>query len=48
MVILNIDMKVPGEQVGQKIGNPTNAEPDGDSKSTPGQSAQTVQQGNRN
>ncbi|KAK1118340.1 hypothetical protein K0M31_015043 [Melipona bicolor] len=46
MVILNIDMKVPGEQVGQKIGNPTNAEADGDSKSTtqPGQSAQTVPQ----
>ncbi|KOC64699.1 Replication protein A 70 kDa DNA-binding subunit [Habropoda laboriosa] len=32
MVILNIDLKVPGDEVGHKIGNPTNAEADCDSK----------------
>ncbi|XP_076656555.1 replication protein A 70 [Halictus rubicundus] len=32
MVILNIEVKVPGDQVGHKIGNPTNAEPEPDSK----------------
>ncbi|XP_076284159.1 replication protein A 70 [Lasioglossum baleicum] len=37
MVILNIEVKVPGDQVGHKIGNPTNAEPEPDSK--PAQSA---------
>nr|XP_033324078.1 replication protein A 70 kDa DNA-binding subunit [Megalopta genalis] len=35
MVILNIEVKVPGEEVGQKIGNPTNAESEGDSKQAP-------------
>lgn len=45
MVVLNIDVKVPGEQVGRKIGNPTNAEADSDSKSAePG----PQQQSNRN
>ncbi|XP_078035278.1 replication protein A 70 [Augochlora pura] len=37
MVILNIEIKVPGEEVGRKIGNPTNADSEGDSK--PAQSA---------
>ncbi|XP_053984210.1 replication protein A 70 kDa DNA-binding subunit [Hylaeus anthracinus] len=38
MVILNIEVKVPGSEVGHKIGNPTNAEADSESK--PAQSAQ--------
>lgn len=44
MVILNIDLKVPGDEVGHKIGNPTNAEADGDSKPQAqiAQSAQSV------
>lgn len=33
IVILNIDVKVPGSEVGHKIGNPTSAEPENDSKS---------------
>lgn len=42
MVILNIDVKVPGVDVGHKIGNPTNAEADGDAKPThSGQTAQS-------
>lgn len=32
-MILNIDVKVPGSEVGHKIGNPTSAEPENDSKS---------------
>ncbi|XP_076234444.1 replication protein A 70 [Calliopsis andreniformis] len=32
MVILNIDVKVPGEEVGHKIGNPSNSELETDSK----------------
>ena len=32
MVILNIEVKVPGDKVGHKIGNPSNAEPESDSK----------------
>lgn len=32
MVILSIEVKVPGDQVGHKIGNPSNAEPESDSK----------------
>lgn len=39
MVILNIEVKVPGKEVGHKIGNPTNAEPESDSK--PAQSVQS-------
>ncbi|CAL7949670.1 unnamed protein product [Xylocopa violacea] len=42
MVILSIDVKVPGDQVGHKIGNPTSGEPDGDSR--PAQPAQPVQE----
>ncbi|XP_031833471.1 replication protein A 70 [Nomia melanderi] len=38
MVILNIDVKVPGNEVGHRIGNPINADFEGDSK--PAQSAQ--------
>ncbi|OAD56898.1 Replication protein A 70 kDa DNA-binding subunit [Eufriesea mexicana] len=41
MVILNIDLKVPGNEVGHKIGNPTNVEADADAK--PPQSAQSVE-----
>lgn len=46
MVILNIDLKVPGDEVGHKIGNPTNAEADSDSKPQAqiAQSAQSVPQ----
>lgn len=44
MVILNIDLKVSGDEVGHKIGNPTNAETEGDSKQAQiVQSAQSAQ-----
>ena len=39
MVILNIEVKVPGKEVGHKIGNPTSAESESDSK--PVQSVQS-------
>ncbi|XP_034177571.1 replication protein A 70 [Osmia lignaria lignaria] len=35
MVILNIEVKVPGKEVGHKIGNPTSAESESDSKPVP-------------
>ncbi|XP_076637806.1 replication protein A 70 [Colletes latitarsis] len=35
MVILNIEVKFPGSEVGHKIGNPTNAEVESDSKVVP-------------
>lgn len=41
MVILSVDLKVAGDEVGHKIGNPTNADADGESK--PVQSAQSAQ-----
>lgn len=41
MVILSVDLKVAGDEVGHKIGNPTNADADGESK--PAQSVQSAQ-----
>ncbi|XP_060826818.1 replication protein A 70 kDa DNA-binding subunit isoform X2 [Bombus pascuorum] len=41
MVILSADLKVAGDEVGHKIGNPTNADADGESK--PAQSVQSAQ-----
>ena len=48
MVILSIEVKVPGDQVGHKIGNPSNAESESDSKPsaqpTPQQKSDTLMQ----
>lgn len=41
MVILSVDLKVAGDEVGCKIGNPTNA--DADSESKPAQNVQSAQ-----